>query len=30
MHVDLIDDKLEAYGEKLPLSFNHSLTINEN
>lgn len=30
MHVDLIDDKLEAYDEKLPLSFNHSLTINEN
>lgn len=30
MHIDLIDDKLEAYDEKLPLSFNHSLTINEN
>lgn len=30
MHINLIDDKLEAYDEKLPLSFNHSLTINGN
>lgn len=30
MHISLIDDKLEAYDEKLPLSFNHSLTINGN
>lgn len=30
MHIDLTDDKLKAYDEKLPLSFNHSLTINEN
>lgn len=30
MHINLTDDKLEARDEKLPLSFNHSLTINGN
>lgn len=30
MPINLIDDKLKAYDEKLPLSFNHSLTINAN
>lgn len=30
MHINLTDDKLEAYDEKLPLSFNHSLRINGN
>lgn len=30
MHINLTDDKLEARDEKLPLSSNHSLTINGN